>query len=818
MLDDQNPSLLIPLGRSPDFLLIFETHVSVYKDVLSGIPQRTAVPIPTHILAPLHPGDSPRRPRWVQWDKALRNSDFPKESFYIAREDGRVMYAEQGPAGAVDMDDAGEWPYRIDTAFACLSVDNSEFSQSYPDVLMAAAAGNDGLLCKVGAWPMEYSYTTQYPAMNQFTYVESIPNWSPLTGICVSELSGIRNSHERGRSALFVSNGTAPHGQLSELRCGLQALVDGSFNGMNGCTGIWVVHHDSQTVELDGKTARQHFVLVIVTMPLETLLLRLVRTQPESHGEFFGAWDDGVWDETQLPTEDEPIDDGITRNEETISACMLSDHFSVQITRTEALILTTPALALSDKIEFQVPILLAASKSGFSFIVVTYRDDGRTYLDIKPILMDGKFEKHRQDHLHLSLSADPTCIELLEACGCAHILIGTLDSKVTLFRITQGHELSKVFEASLSVSSIQHSRTLCESAVVLNSSGGGQVLICATRNGLLLSRCVFGVKLEKTGMPTDDEMISDTPLSPKSSEWSITRMGSTSAEIYGCSTDDSTAFVSCGSDFCRVRCFATQPPSLEVESIWFTNRTNPGYRQNPVTAAYQLPYIKTSSNTPERNLGGFLFVVSGDQMLYAQLDADVEWSKHNPRSHPRNQLKVLPRKLITGAKPINVAYLALPRKMLVATTETSEGCAPPDGYRIMHSTLTLLNVHDEKPLNEIGVEEEMSAELAKRLVVAQYVLNHSERVYSIVDWPFEDHRGKKYNLVIVGTGVRMGMGKEVGRRLIFNLGQRGSKLSLQKESTYPNPLYCIALYSSRATVSVCGKLLSFDEFDAELGR
>jgi hypothetical protein len=438
MLDDQNPTLLVPLSRGPDFLLVFDTHVSVYKDVLSGAPQRTAVPIPVHILPPLRPGDGTLWPRWVQWDRTPRNPDFPKETFYIAREDGRVMYAEQGPADAVDMDDAGEWPYQIDTAFACLSVDSSEFSQSFPDVLIAGAAGNDGLLCKVGAWPTEYSYSAQYPAMNQFTFVESMPNWSPLTALCVTTLPGIRHPYERERSALFVSHGSAPHGQLSELRNGLRAYTDGLFSGMSGCTGLWIVHHGSQTVDLNGKSARQNYVLVLVTLPLETILLRLVRTQPEGRGEFSGAWDDGVWDETQLPSEDEPNDDGISRSEETISACMLSDNSSVQITRRDAQILTTPTLELRDKILFGAPILLAASRPGFPFIATAIREGGKTCLDITSVLKDGTFDKNKPEQSRYLLSADPTCMELLEVGGEAHILVGTLDSKVNLLRITQG--------------------------------------------------------------------------------------------------------------------------------------------------------------------------------------------------------------------------------------------------------------------------------------------------------------------------------------------------------------------------------------------
>jgi hypothetical protein len=162
--------------------------------------------------------------------------------------------------------------------------------------------------------------------------------------------------------------------------------------------------------------------------------------------------------------------------------------------------------------------------------------------------------------------------------------------------------------------------------------------------------------------------------------------------------------------------------------------------------------------------------------------------------------------------------LTLPRKMLVATTEAKEVFAASESYRAIHSTLNLLSLYDEKPLDEAEVKEEIGAELINRLVVAQYALHNAERVYSIADWAYEDDRGKKYNLVIVGTGVGSGSGKETGRRLIFNLGQRGSRLSLQKESIYPNPVYCVAMFDSRATISVVGNQLNFDEFDAAAGR
>lgn len=816
--DDQNPSLLIPLNRSPDFLLVFDTHVSAYKDVLSGAPQRTAVPMPSHILPSLYPGDSTHQPQWVQWDRTPRNPDFPKESFYIAREDGRVMYAEQGPAGAIDMDDAGDWPYRIDKAFACINVDNSEFSQSYPDVLMAGAAGNDGLVCKVGAWPMEYSYASKYPAMNQFTYVESMPNWSPLTGLCVTDLPGIRDPHERERCALFVANGVAPHGQLSELRYGLRALIDGSFSGMTGCTGLWVLHNASQTVDLEGKKARQHYALVVVSLPLESLLLRLIRTQPESHGNLAGAWDDGVWDVTQLPNEDEPMDDGVTRSEETISACMLSDRLSIQITRSNAQLLRAPGLALADKIEFPAPILLAASRAGSLFAAFAFKDTGTTYLDIITMREDGTFEKRGDVASRQALTADPTCIELLDIGGRPHVVVGTLDSQVSVFQISPEHTLLRISQLSLDSASTERSRTICERAVVL-TSGHDQALVCATRDGLLLSRrichAVSNLTMENSlNFGSPNEGSTTTSLS----EWKVTRMGSTSAKIYMSSTDEATAFVSCGPEFCRVRLSDIKSSIIDVSSIWFVNRASPGYQQHPVTAVYQLPHPAKAASPLERDLGGFLFVASGEQVLYTQLDADLERGVLASHVQHVEEAKVLPRKLITGAKPSYAAYLRSPRKMLVAVTEAKAEEALSGDYRVIHSKLALINVHDDKPLDEVEVKQEVGVELTNRLIVAEHILKHTERVYSIADWPFEDDRGKRYNLVIVGTGIRDESGRESGRRLIFNLGQRGSRLSIQKESTYTHPVYCVAMFDRRSTVSVIGKLLQFDEFDVAQGR
>ena len=293
-------------------------------------------------------------------------------------------------------------------------------------------------------------------------------------------------------------------------------------------------------------------------------------------------------------------------------------------------------------------------------------------------------------------------------------------------------------------------------------------------------------------------------------------MGDTTAKLTHSETDASSAFVSCGSDFCQVRFSTTASSSLEIHSIWFTDRMHPEYNQSPVSTIYQLPFLPQFDRNG-RNLGGFLFTVAGDRLLFSQLEPDIR----RPSSGTPDQFlcdsRIVPRKLVTGAKPTNILYMQKLRRVLVSTVEAKESHPPPRGERVLHSSIKLLELRDDRPTNdtEVKQEEEISPE---RLVVAQFPLQHAERVYCIVEWQFINRQDKRYSLIIVGTGVQVGPNRQTGRRLIFSTGKSGSKLELQKQSTYDQPVYSIALWDNKTTISVIGKTLSMDEFDEKDGR
>jgi hypothetical protein len=406
------------------------------------------------------------------------------------------MYVERGPAGAIETDSAGDWPFRIDTAFACLSVDNSEFSQSYPDVLIAGGAGNDGRLCRLGSWPAEYAYAVPYPGNNQLSYVESIPNWTPLTDLAVTRLSGVPTLHERDRCSIFVANGSSPHGEITDLRHGLQSFVDYSFSGISGCTGLWIVDYGSETIELEGKAARQHYATFVITMPPETLLIRIVRTQREVRGEFSGAWEDGEWKVEQIPNEETPSSDGVMRDAETITACPWSDNFAIQITRDELRILRRPSLHQHDSVSYSNSLLLAACRPGFPFIAISFREYGKTYLEILRISAEGHIVRATSENSRLQLDHDPTCIELFEIDGTTCVFASTFGLRVYLLKVEDDGGVHSIVEDSLESIAIDGARMVLESAVLLNT-GERPILVCATRDGYLLSSHLSAIEQRK---------------------------------------------------------------------------------------------------------------------------------------------------------------------------------------------------------------------------------------------------------------------------------------------------------------------------------
>lgn len=462
--EDHIPSLLIPLSWSPDFLLVCDRHITTYKTILSGTLDRIPTPIPTE-LTPLQPSDNKSQPRWVQWHRVARNDEYPKEALYIAREDGRVLYVDVPFSRVAEPHDAGQLLHPIDKGFACLDVDVDFLNQLQPDVLVAAGTTSDGSLSKIGSWIGE-GRNMDYLDSNAVDFVESIPNWASVNDVVITRLPGIRSPFERERDSIFITNGRAPQGSATELRRGIKAPVDIYSSGMAGCSNVAIIDYGGEPVTPEGRKSTSYAVL-LANMPPETLVLRFIRCN-------------GEWQLDQVS--DESTEDGLLRSDETMSACILSEEASVQITRGEARTLSRPELVQLDTRPFSTPLIAATSEPNVNCIAVAYHENNQPTLHVIEVQQDGHFGR---DARYDQLQCDPTCIKLMNLDGVIHVLVATTDSSVLLFGISQSG-LEPVDSFNLQSGTIsQDLSTVCDSAVLL-ASGDQRIILCGTRNGLLV--------------------------------------------------------------------------------------------------------------------------------------------------------------------------------------------------------------------------------------------------------------------------------------------------------------------------------------------
>ncbi|CAI6235125.1 unnamed protein product [Periconia digitata] len=811
--EDSYPSLLIPLQHDSNFLLVCDNHLSLYQSVLSGPPDTMPISIPDHIRAPLHPAASSSMPQWVQWDKALRNPDFDKEVFYIAREDGRVMYVQCGRTTGIEISAEGDLKKPIDTAFAFLAVDNSEFAHCYPDVLISGGVGGDGLVHKIGAWPTEYEYA-QGILGNGFSRLESIPCWAPVADMVATKVSGGRTLPPPSRASIFVTNGKSMHGEISELRRGLKALIDCSFRGMKGCTGLWVLDQGVESVEHDGQTTKQHHATFIFTLPPETIVIRATRMQTEGvidDNDSNSAWAKGNWDIVQIPgSGDEPIQDSIMRAKETIAACILDDDYAVQISHNEVRCLHRPALTATSSYTLPGTLLRASTRNHIPYVALSFRMGNQAVIEVARIHPGGIIETDPEKRIRYNLPDDPTCVELFsfdDGDGEGILLfVGTITGSIMIFKIE--HSSLKLVVSEIFPFSAAGLPTICESAVLL-VLGEHRQLVCGARDGSMVLVDFAADSDGESSYPTHTQQHSNIRI--KSRE--PVQMGSTAVQLRPCSTDPSSAFLACGSEFCRITLSGSGPRAIDVNPIWLVDRHIQTYAQGPIVALDQLPFVPNSASTG-RGLGGFIFTVSGEQMLLAQMDYDVRWSGQNGQPAVQEQSKVVPRTIPTGASPMKMMYMAgTTRFMVVATMENKEVRAPPNGYRTVHSTLKFLKMSEEQMNEEPDIKSEDEELNANKFVAYEFQLEPYERVYSMVEWVMDTDKGKKYKILVVGTGIKKGPGQEEGRRLFFNAGGK-SGVKLMKQIPHTSPVRCLGIYKSTYLVAIIGKTIRIYDFEA----
>jgi hypothetical protein len=285
-------------------------------------------------------------------------------------------------------------------------------------------------------------------------------------------------------------------------------------------------------------------------------------------------------------------------------------------------------------------------------------------------------------------------------------------------------------------------------------------------------------------------------------------MGDTAVYVTPNKLDSSTAFVACGADFCRVH-LSTPDFGVCIDSIWLDDPQNRTYLQGALSAMDQVPLMAASG----KELGGFIFAVFGDRMVYARLDYDIKWSgRAAPPLSPENG-KIIPRKLPTTRTPLKLMVADdLPHHMIVVTNELKEEATGIPKYRIMLSSIKVIDMLSDKPNIDTDIKHELTPGTPKhKLARSEIHLKHYERVHSMVRWVFSGDEDRQHALLLVGTELTPPEGETRGRRLVLNITKAG--LKLQDKKRFDEAVRCIAGYDNQHIISIIGSTLQVEQIE-----
>ncbi|KAF2279333.1 uncharacterized protein EI97DRAFT_172847 [Westerdykella ornata] len=781
--EDNNPSLLVPLRRSPAFLLVFNGHISAYGNILSGTSQCYRTQIPPEMLAPVLPGDSNSSPIWVQWESAERNNEYPKEAFYIAREDGKVLYVEVGRSMTLEISDAGSLPQTIDRAFASLQVDSDTLNRLQPDIFAAPGVSSDGYVSKLGSW-VSGGVNLPHEASYSFETLEKIPNWAPTMDLTTmptrrtmslprtmwSQSSASANpsasTESTSRRSILLGHGRAPYGSITEVRRGIEAKIDTHCQGMKGCNGLWIIDHGSEETLVEEESVVQQYASILCSFPHESLALRV-------------TYLDGVYSIQDIANENEIDADGLSRHE-TLHLSIISDLFMVQVIHGEARVISRAGLVLLDRLALDGAALVAAAHPQLRQLAIAYRGTESFALETVELLEAGKFGvRHRY-----GLPSDPTCVEVLDVEGVPHVLVGTTDSSIRMIRISQTG-LEPVLHCDLNrLQGPQYIAAVCESAVMLRYSEK-HVLLCGLRDGSLAS---FALRTQTAELSID--LMNRITL------------GTSSVRLWPCITNPSVAFASCGADFVQVH-HRTPNSSLPIiDSIWFTDINNECYQQQEIMAFGQLP-LRWQQDDADQDLASLIFTVSGDNLLLSRIECETGYKVPLPQGP-----QAVPRKWTIGATPSTVTFSERLQRILVSVSEPREVQVPPDGYRTINTGLQVVKLDDE------GGATEDIGDLTPRLetlVSEEGSLRPYERICSIVEWIAKNKMGHPYHHVVVGT-AHQEYGKPVRGRIMHYQIVQNKLVRKRRTSWYPGAIRSISLFSPNVFIYGYGKIVVVDEY------
>ena len=746
------PSLLIPV-RDAAFLMITGDEMKLHKDILSGS-MRSLSLTPT-VPETSSPGQSPRKPVWTSWCKPLRNRTMQDDIIYLMREDGLVLLTAITNIDTIQTTHAGNIGCHAGSAFASLG------DPSDPDILAVIGDMSNGQVVHMGNWPSPVRITERSRVETmEMQPSMTLPNWTPSIDMVVSKLSHSHSRSTRMSNSVFITSGREPHGAVTELRTGFEAVATTYFevDGLKSTIGAWILPNVSTGA-----------VLILLSTPSSTRLIDLASDLEPN----------------ELDESDTAV---MALDQRTLTASILDNGHLVQVSERSICTSASVLANFEDQSRWDAEtgntVVAAAVEPSKNCIVIVKRGSDHSellafrHLVHRPDVASGDTDEGLQSLSPVILSEEAICLATTVYHGRIIGITSTIEGNIQLFTVDL--DTRAVVKLGDPLRIVEDRQSLCDHLTLLHpSSTGGKsahdlLAVCGLRDGSVVT-----VRI----------MTANTVLA--FGETKITGFGQETTRLSRHTDEPGKAYALSGLSTCVLTWDGTASCPLNFESLWVSDKSRPQLAQGSVTAVAMMPssdYLKIYE--PVGYLADHLVIVSSSEVCFASVGQDIT---------------TVPRQIEVTGTPDRLIYAEQQRSLICASTCTGARSFPSN----------MRNAQPDERRQIWPVIDFIPAD--KDNVSFTFDLQPGERVYALAEWSFQ-HNGKRYSSIMVGGSYTRKNGGQKGRIAFLQPSNRNWEIVDVKEARSTNfdePVYALALIDTVTYVACTGTKLIVSRFDTE---
>jgi hypothetical protein len=740
-------NLLIPV-RDAAFLMITGSEMKLHKDVLSG--SMRSLSLDPIVEKSTSPGQSSRKPIWTSWCRPLRNRTMQDDVFYLIREDGLVLLIIITDIDTIHTTHAGNIGCHAGSAFASLG------DPSDPDILAVIGDMSNGQVVHMGNWPSPVRITerSRVETMEMQPNI-TLPNWTPSIEMVVSKLSQTHSRTSRISNSVFVTSGRQPHGAITELRKGFEAISTTYFEigDLRSTIGAWVLPNISTGS-----------ILILLSTPSST---RLIDLGPN--------------------LEVDELDTAVMALDQcTLTAAILDNGHLVQVCERTICTSANISANFEDQSRWDAeagnPIVAAAIEPSQNCVVVAQRgSDHPELLVFRHRVHQADDESDATDEGLQSLSPiilpeEPICLATTVYHGRIIGIISTTEGNIQLFTVSLGTR--PVISLCGTLQIVEDRQSLCDHLALLHpastdgKSSHDLLAVCGLRDGSIVS-----------------VMIKTANASLAFGGMNNTEFGQETTRLSRHADEPGRAYALSGLSTCVLTWDETTSCSLNFESLWVSDKSRPELSQGPVTAINMTPssdYLSAAVGS----LANHLVVVSASEVCFAAVGQEIT---------------TIPRQIEVTGTPDRLIYAEQQRSLICASMCT--------GVRSFPS-----NMRNSQPKEQRQIWPVIDFIPAdKDNVSFTFDLQPGERVYALAEWSFQ-HNGKWYSSIMVGGSYTRKSGGLKGRIAFLQPSIRNWEIVDVKEArstNFDDPVYALALFDEVTYVACTGTKVVASRFDTE---